>query len=738
MRQPVLVLSAVLAALLVALAATSVLVQPPEVRESSSPGQFDAARAKARLAVVLGDERPHPSDSIGNDAVRTRLLGQIRALGLTPIIRDQFACNEIYKQRGVTCARVRNILLPLGPAEGKALLLNTHYDSNPSGPGAGDAGVGVATMLEVASIIRNERLERPVILLFNEGEELGLVGARAFLADPASQRVDTLINLEARGVSGPVSMFETSLPNGPPVRAFARAVDRPFANSLATDFYRQLPNYTDVNSFSEKGWATLNFAMIGNETRYHSAGDSLAALDERSLQHMGDQTLAATRELSRAAPTGDGTLLFADVAGRWLLVIPGWAGIALLAGLAAGYAVLSWRLGGLWRGLATAATALAGSAALAWAALFLMGELRPGSYWRAYPAWTHLAVYACGLLAAVATLALLARKLSAEQLRASFWLFFLLLGLAVLLIAPGGIIYFVLPPLAAIAGLLLSGRFGWAARAGAVTAAVLLWLTFGEVVALLGQLMVNGPMVAFAPLAALIAMPWLIEARPLIDKAGRLGAIGSAAILTLAGWAAVAAAPAYSEDRQQRFTIQHVTDMADGRAYWSVTNDGAPLPSRFGNTSGWEWAALPYGERKRWVAPAPREAATTAPAIHLLGVTTGAGTRTVRFRIENNGADSVSLMGPEDAEILSAGSGDYVRPIASGTKGEYALTCFGRSCAGAEMEFTTRQGKPLEFTLVGMRRSLAEGAKPLIAQRPRFARTQYTPDSTLTLSRIRL
>ena len=37
-------------------------------------------------------------------------------------------------------------------------------------------------MLEVASILKNERLARPVLFLFNEGEELGLVGARAFMA----------------------------------------------------------------------------------------------------------------------------------------------------------------------------------------------------------------------------------------------------------------------------------------------------------------------------------------------------------------------------------------------------------------------------------------------------------------------------------------------------------------------------------------------------------------------------
>lgn len=736
--RPNLLLLALLAAILAGLAATRLLIEPPAVGASSQAGQFDPVRAKARLAAILGDEQPHPADAAASDAVRARLIGQIRALGLTPLIRDQFACNTIYKTRGVTCARVRNVIVQLGPAGGKALLLNTHYDSNPTGPGAGDAGVGVATLLEVASTLKDERLQRPLVLLFNEGEELGLVGARAFLADPLSRDVDSLINLEARGTTGPVSMFETSVPNGPAVRAFARSVERPFANSLATDFYRQMPNYTDVNSFAERGWTTLNFAMIGNETRYHSAGDNLEALDPRSLQHMGDQTLAVARTLAAEAPGSGGSLLFADLAGRELLVIPQWVGFLALGLLVAGFAWIAWQRGGLWRGLAVFLAALVGSAALAWLGTYLMGLARPGSFWRAEPLWTQLAVYACGLLASVAALALIGRRLSVAQLRASAWLGFLLLGVAVLVMAPGGVIYFLLPPLLAIVGILLSRRWPSAERTGAIVAAILLWLTFGEVLALLGELLSNGPLFILAPLAMLLAMPWLIEAKSLIEDAGKWRAIGTAAGVMLVGWGAAAAAPAYSADRQQRFTIQHVTDAVSGRAFWSVLNDQAPLPENFGGTDAWRWDKLPYIERKRWLAPAPATPGMTPPRLELLSESKSGDSRTVTLRIEPNGADAVTLIGDEDFELVSAGSGRYVRPFASETDGEYAVTCFGRSCAGATIQLTTKRPERLEFTLVGSRRGLPPAAKALIEQRPRYARPQYSPDSTQTLARIRI
>ncbi len=731
--RPVLLLCALLLALLGALAATPLLVQPPDVRTTTNPGQFEAVRAKARLAIILGNQQPHPADSFGDDAVRARLIGQIDAMGLHPIVRDQFACNEIYKQRGVSCARVKNVIVALGPSTGKALLLNAHYDSTPVGPAAGDDGTGVATLLEVASILKNERLKRPVIFLFNEGEELGLVGARAFMADPLSDRVDSLVNLEARGTTGPVTMFETSLPNGPPVRAFARAVDRPFANSLTTDFYRQLPNYTDVNSFSERGWLTLNFAMIGNETRYHSPGDDIAALDARSLQHMGDQTLSVTRELVAGSQAGSGTLLFADIAGRQLVMIPQAIGFGLLGLLVIGFAAIAFRRGGLWRGLAIVVAAIIVGAALAWVGMFLMGLARPGSFWRAYPIWTQLTVYACGLLSAVAALGLIGRRLTVEQLRASFWLAFLLLGVAIFFIAPGGVIYFLLPPLVALIGILVKQE-----RIGAIIAAVLLWLTLGEVVALLGDLMNNGPFFIFAPLALMIAMPWLIEAKVLIDGGKPSRSVTAAAFVMLAGWAAVATAPAYSADRQQRFAIQHATDTGTGHAYWSVINDRAPLPKDYGNVAGWRRGELPHIEGKRWIAPTATIADLAAPKLSVLSNTSDGNARTVSFRIEANGAASVTLIGGKDAQIVSAGSGEFVRPIAPATKGNYYLTCSGRSCDGAELQFTTRNAKPTPFTLVGSRRGLPATAKPLLNQRPHFARPQYSPDATLTISRVAL
>ena len=57
MRRPVILLAIVLVALLGAMAAAPLLEQAPRLRTQNAPGHFDSARAKARLAFILGDQR---------------------------------------------------------------------------------------------------------------------------------------------------------------------------------------------------------------------------------------------------------------------------------------------------------------------------------------------------------------------------------------------------------------------------------------------------------------------------------------------------------------------------------------------------------------------------------------------------------------------------------------------------------------------------------------------------------
>jgi hypothetical protein len=735
-RDTLLALGAVIL-LLAALAAKSLLLSMPAVR--NAPGEFNAERAKARLAYILDDERPHPADSPGDDLVRARLVIALQQIGLQPIVRDQVACNDFQKARLVACTRTRNVIAKIGPPTGKALLLSSHYDSVPVGPGASDDGIGVATMLEVGSILKDRPLKRPVILLFNEGEELGLIGARAFLTDPLSRNVDSLLNFEARGVTGPVTMFETNQPNGAAIATYGGAVRRPFASSLSTDVARLIPNDTDVTTYKERGWVTLNSAIVGNETHYHSSGDDLASLNVQSLQDMGDEALALASRLSAGTPRAGGNRIFFDLFGRFFVEMPLALGLGCLLFLLAAFAAVAWKRGALVRGTAVVVGSMVAGGVLAWLAVTIMGVLRAGTYWRAHPEISFFAIYATTLLGTLAVLRTAGERLQAPRLRAAYWFVFLLLGSALATVAPGGIIYFLFPPVIVLIGI---GAARWQPRAeiiGTLLGVVVLYLTWSEMLGQLEELFSPGPLWIVAPVAAIIITPVLIEAHAVLARANRRALLLGSALVVLIGWTAVGAAPAYSKDHQQRFTIEHLTMFPSGRSYWSVLNDSASLPKAYDRFGQWTQGKLPFSGRRRWFATAPGERGVHAPSVQVIESIVNGTERRIKLRLKAQGAERIILVAPPEAYLRSAGVTGFVRPIGSAdSDGQFTVSCTGRSCDGMELSIDLNSAKLVEFTLVGSRNGLPPSADPLLEARPKFARPQYTPDETVAISHVKL
>jgi hypothetical protein len=725
----------VLAFLMLALATKDQLAQVPDVTVSTEAGGFDTARATARLQRILGDERPHPADTAANDAVRARLVAELRALGLSPTVTDDFICNGSEQVRAVSCARVRNVLATMGPATGKHVLMVAHYDSTLAGPGAADAGIGVAAILETAAVLRGKPLKRPVTFLFNEGEEMGLLGARAFLdKNPLANNVAAAVNLEARGVTGPAFMFETSRPNGAAIAAFGAAAKRPVANSLMTDFYGLIPNSTDVAVFNQRDWTILNFAVIGNESRYHSPGDNLAALDPRSVAHMGRQALAVTQQLATADTIGDarGQRLYADLLGRGFVSFPQWLGVAGVWLLLAGFAVLTWRRRqGVGRGAGVILLALADAALTVYLLQLLADWLRPGEYWRAYPDALAFAIDLTALAAGAASLLWLAAPVSRGALRRAFWLTFLIAGAAVTLIAPGASIFFLLPPLLAGAGLLVRRR----GRLLHLAAWAILFLSFGPLLYLMGVLLNFHSGWIFAPLALLLALPVLIELKPALTRPSRGGVTAGLAGAALLAWGAVLLLPAYSDDRKQAFGIDYVRE--DATAHWMVVNDLAPLPA--GYTGFAQPAAVPWSGRIRFATPAPLPAEPMPVVAQKVAERQTKAGRVITMRLSTGGGETVSLRAEKDADLRAASINGSIRRFGKGSAEQfYSFRCAGRSCDGATLELLTGSSKPVELVASAVRIGLPAEAAPLLKARPRNAAPQYHPDATVFVTRLKI
>jgi hypothetical protein len=729
-----LIVAALLALLALAIGFKSDLVAPPQARAAEA-GSFDTSRALARLRRILADERPHPVDSAANDAVRERLLAELQAIGLQPSVTDDFVCNGPQDSRAIACARVHNILVTIGPTQGRHVLIVSHYDSTPAGPGAADDGIGVAAMLEAAAVLKDRRLSRPVTFLFNEGEETGLLGARAFLErNPLAAKVDALLNLESRGTTGPAIMFETSRPNGAAIAAY-ESVERPVANSLTTGFYHLIPNSTDVSVFEERPWTILNFAIIGNETRYHSPGDTLDALDPRSLDHMGRQALAAAESLANSHSKARGEQLYADLLGTGFIAFPAWGGLALLWALLFAYGWLAWsRRGGVARGAAATAAAMVDAALTVFIAHSLIGWLRPeGEYWRAHPALISLAIDLTAIASAGAALLWLARPVTRDRLRLAHWLVFLALGAALTLIAPGAAIFFLAPPLVALTGFLMP-RF---ARPAQLLALAILFFSWVPLLHLSQVLLDFDPGWSFAPVSVLILLPWLIELKPEMAKLGRGRVTVLLALVAALGWLPAALAPAYSSDAKQRMSLEYVwdADARDGRLM--VYHDRGDLPAAFGDLE--RNVEVPWSSYRRWARPLQGPPLSPPVLEKLIERRTPAG-RMVRLRLRTEGAEVVRLRAEPEADLRAVKAG--AAPLRRFGKGDdeedYGFRCHGRSCDGLVFDLLLGPNAPVEFTVMGVSSGLPAAATPFVAARPKLAQPQYGADATIALRRLKI
>ena len=538
----------------------------PDPVSAKAPGEnFSGQRAKVVLAQILGPGRPHPAGSAENAAVRARIVAHLSAMGVASQNLTRFSCYSKPRWGSIPCGTVTDLVADVLPGEGPAIVLMAHLDSVPAGPGAGDDGIGVATLLETIRALKAAPpvSRHPVIALFTDGEELGMLGASAFLRDPVwRKRAGVAINVDARGDTGQGLLFQTSAGDAALIDLYAKSATRPVASSLYAEIYKVLPNDTDMTPFLDAGIAGYNFANIGHVAAFHTAIDNLANVDPRTLQSEGDQVVGLVRVLAAAdfAHLKSGNAIYADVLGLWLPRLPmSWAlPLALLV-----LVLLLWMVrrrgegGGIVAVLMPPALLL-GAGVTGWIlqaiAAYIAGE--------ADPAYAHPWLLRLALIFGVWAVALLAAR------RASLfccWLWFAGLAVATAWFLPGASPYFLFPGLVAAAVLPFARRQPWLSAIPAL-AALLLWIPLSiGIETLLG--------LAQAPVLALAVAMGLV---PLLPALGR-GKMCALVLSALALIAAIGAGflPTYDAAHPQRLNVMRVED----RGRLSLIVPAARLPA---------------------------------------------------------------------------------------------------------------------------------------------------------------
>ncbi|MEU6202040.1 M28 family peptidase [Micromonospora musae] len=653
---------------LVAVGAVSLLdLRPPNpLPADAPPTEFSADRAYRDVQVIAA--RPHPAGSAANDEVRAHLERVLRELGLETQVQDAVApeAGQLSGAAGgVTLARVRNVVARLpGTDPTGRLFLVAHYDSVQSGPGGNDDAAGTSAILEVArALAAGPRPRNDIVFVLTDAEEACLCGASGFASGhPLAADGGVVLNLEARGSTGPVIMFETSRRNAKLVEVFGRAAPHPVGTSFAVEIYRALPNDTDFTAFLAENFVGLNSAYIDGAAIYHTPLDTAAALDRASLQQHGENALGMAREFGRIDLTeltaaGDDTYFpvpggLARYPGQLTLPL---ALLALVAVVALGW--LTRRRGRASGGRLAAGFGLAlvpiVAAPLAAQGLWaLITAIRPGyaALLDPYrPIWYRLAVLALAATVVLAWYALTRRRIGPAALAVGGLGWLAVLGVVLALLVPGGAYLASLPALAgALTGLAALGTRidgPWPVVAVTVGAAVAVVVLLPTVVLLFPALGM-----AMGGVAALVTVLLGLAVLPVLDllhpqaggqrglialRARRLGAVPAlAAAVAVVVCAGVGL-------RVDRFDAAHpapthlmyALDAGTGSARW-LTDETDPQPwtSRYvkGPVSLDDFPAL--GDQTLRGGPA-EPTNLPAPKLEVLADSTTGGERTVRLRL---------------------------------------------------------------------------------------------------------
>ena len=264
----------------------------PSISKEKRLSKTEFSIDNALLHLKNISKKAHYVGSKEHKNVQSYIVAELKKMGLDVEIQTQTAINK----KWFAATTTENIVARLkGSENGKALLLLSNYDSNPhSSVGASDAGSGVVTILEGlrAFIAKNEVPKNDIIILISDAEELGLLGAQAFVdAHLWTKDIGLVLNFEARGSGGPSYMLmETNGKNSKLLSEFMAAKPNfPATNSLMYSIYKKLPNDTDLTVFRESANINgFNFAFIGDHFDYHTAQDSYERLDRETLMHQAD------------------------------------------------------------------------------------------------------------------------------------------------------------------------------------------------------------------------------------------------------------------------------------------------------------------------------------------------------------------------------------------------------------------------------------------------------------------
>lgn len=252
-------------------------------------GQTDSKLLKD-LAILSSDRfEGRRTGTAGNALAREYIVHRFDSLGLGKF-GDAYTAGFTFSSGQDTAAQGQNVLAFVqGKGEGY-IVVSAHYDhlgirNGQIYNGADDNASGVAALLQLAEYFSGHQPQHTIIFAAFDAEEIGLQGAKAFVASPpvALSDIKLNINMDMIAHSEKGELYAAGTFHYPALRPYIKSDDEQVNILLGHDDpklgHDDWTNQSDQGAFHAKGIPFIYFGVEDHKD-YHKASDTFENINQ--------------------------------------------------------------------------------------------------------------------------------------------------------------------------------------------------------------------------------------------------------------------------------------------------------------------------------------------------------------------------------------------------------------------------------------------------------------------------
>ena len=221
----------------------------------------------------------------GAEMARTYLTGRLQKIGLKPYpgMSSYEQSFEVKGRNGAAAIEGKNLIAYIPGKTDNVIVISAHYDhigviKNEVFNGADDNASGVAGLLQFAKHFSKDRPNNTLIFAIFDAEEMGLLGAKAFVAKPpvALEKIKLNINMDMISHNDKGELYAAGTFKYPQLKGYLVTTNPKLKLLLGHDDPKMgqndWTNQSDQGAFNAKNIPFIYFGVEDHKD-YHKASD---------------------------------------------------------------------------------------------------------------------------------------------------------------------------------------------------------------------------------------------------------------------------------------------------------------------------------------------------------------------------------------------------------------------------------------------------------------------------------